>query len=33
MLIPLFGGDGENDRFGLRIGLGGHAGFDPIGGD
>ena len=32
-LIPLFGGDGENDRFGFGIGLGGHAGFDPVGGD
>ena len=28
-LIPLFGGDGEDNRFGFGIWLGGHAGFDP----
>lgn len=29
MLIPLFGRDGEDDRFGFGIGLGSEAGLDP----
>jgi hypothetical protein len=29
VLIPLFGRDGEDDRFGLGIGLGSEAGLDP----
>ena len=28
-LIPLFGRNGEDNRFGFGIGLGGHAGLDP----
>ena len=33
MLIPLFSGDGEDDRFGFGIGLGSEAGLDPAFGD
>ena len=32
-LIPLFSGDGEDDRFGFGIGLGSEAGLDPAFGD
>lgn len=32
-LVPLFGGDGENDRVGRGIGLGTEAGLDALAGD